>query len=199
MGKRVDRPYRIFVLSVIGGTLKEASEGDDNQGAPTWSRDGRFLLYGNVLCQHDHTCAIHKIDLTSGKTTIVPESQGLGTARWSPNGQYIAALDSAHRALTVFDMAGQRWRTLANGINGNDVSWSSDSLYVYTKSSMTGHAEILRVPVTGGAAQTVLNLEALSKSPGQLDTWFSLTPDNALILNRWLNASEIFALNYRGQ
>jgi len=41
-----------------------------------------------------------------------------------------------------------------------------------------------------------LKLDSFSKAAGQLDTWFSLTPDNALILNRWLNTSEIYALNY---
>jgi len=41
-----------------------------------------------------------------------------------------------------------------------------------------------------------LNLDSFCKSAGQLDTWFSLAPDNAIILNRWLNTSEIYALNY---
>jgi hypothetical protein len=53
------------------------------------------------------------------------------------------------------------------------------------------------VAVGGGAVETVLNLDSFSKSVGQLDTWFSLTPDNALLLNRWLNTSEIYALNYK--
>jgi len=62
--------------------------------------------------------------------------------------------------------------------------------------SMSGETEILRVAVGGGSVQIVLKLDSFSKAAGQLDTWFSLTPDNALILNRWLNTSEIYALNY---
>jgi Tol biopolymer transport system component len=99
--------------------------------------------------------------------------------------------------LDVFDLGSQKWHMLVEGINGNDVSWSSDSRWVYTKSSMNGSAEILRVVVDGDTVQTVLNLDSFSKSPGQLDTWFSLTPDNALLLNRSLNTSEIYALSYR--
>jgi hypothetical protein len=64
---------------------------------------------------------------------------------------------------------------------------------------MNGQTEILRVAVGGGSVQTVLNLNSFSKSAGQLDTWFSLTPDNTLILNRWLNTSEIYALSYKEQ
>jgi len=197
MGKQPDQPYRIFVIPAIGGVPKEASQGDDNQGAPTWSPDGKFLAYGNVLCLEEHNCAIHTINLASGNITALPDSQGLATARWSPDGRHIAALNTARRELDIFDLDHQHWRKLAAGINGNDVAWSSDSRYVYTKSSLNGPTEILRVTVGGGAVQTILNLDSFSKSPGQLDTWFSLTPDNALILNRWLNTSEIYELNYK--
>lgn len=197
MGKRADRPWRIYVVAAAGGDSKETSEGNDNQGAPTWSPDGRFLAYGNVLCQEEHACAIHKIDLASGRVTTIPDSQGLGTARWSPDGKYIAALNPVEHELYVFDLDRQKWHKLADGINGNDVSWSSDSQYANTKSSINGQTEILRVPVSGGSVQAVLNLNSFSKSLGQLDTWFSLTPDNALMLNRWLNTSEIYALSYQ--
>jgi Tol biopolymer transport system component len=196
MGQLPHRPFRIFVLPAAGGVFKEASRGDDSQGAPTWSPDGRFLVYGNVFCQEGGTCAIHRIDLASGKVITLPNSQGLSTARLSPDGRHIAALNAVERELLVFDRGSQRWRKLADGINGNDVSWSSDSRYVYTKSSMSGPTEILRVAVGGGTVETVLNLDSFSKSVGQLDTWFSLTPDNAVLLNRWLNTSEIYALNY---
>ena len=125
-------------------------KGDDNQGAPTWSPDGKSLVYGNVLCQEERTCAIHKIDLASGEVSTLPGSLGLGTARWSRDGRHIAALNPAQHELMVFDLNSQRWRKLAGGINGNHVSWSSDSRYVYTKSSMSGSTKILRVPVGGG-------------------------------------------------
>lgn len=197
MGKQPNRPWRIFIIPAAGGTPKEASQGDDNQGAPTWSPDGNSLVYGNLDCQGDHTCGVHKIDLASGKITTLPGSQGLGTARLSPDGQHIAALSPALHKLYVFDVGQRRWRVLADGINGNDVSWSSDSRFIYTKSSMSGQAKILRVAVRGDAVETVLNLGSFSEAAGELDVWFALTPDNALLLNRWLNASEIYALNYQ--
>jgi dipeptidyl aminopeptidase/acylaminoacyl peptidase len=199
MGQKPTGPWRIFIVSAAGGVFKEASQSDDSQGAPSWSPDGKHLVYGNVDCQVEETCAIHRIDLESGKVTTLPGSQGLGTARWSPDGQHISALNPAQHKLLVFDVGKRKWRVLAEKINGNDVSWSSDSRFVYTKSSMSGHSEILRVDVSSGAVQTVLNLDSFGGATGQLDTWFSLTPDNALLLNRWLNTSEIYALNYREQ
>ena len=197
MGKQPDRPWRIFVVSLVGGTLKEASQGDDNQGAPTWSLDGKFLAYGNVGCQEERRCAIHTVNLATGATETLPQSQGLGTARWSPNGKYIAALNPERRELYVFNFSRQRWRKLAENTNGNDLSWSTDSQYLYTNRLISGGAEILRVPVDGESLQTVLNLDSFSESPGRLDTWFSVTPENSIILHRWLSTSEIYALSYR--
>jgi dipeptidyl aminopeptidase/acylaminoacyl peptidase len=199
MGKQPKRPWRIFIAPVAGGKPKEASQSDDNQGAPTWSPDGKSLVYGNVDCEGEETCAIHKIDVANGEVTKLPDSQGLGTARWSPDGKHIAALNPAQHKLVVFDVGRREWRALAENVNGNDISWSSDSRFIYSRSSMNGQASILRVPESGGSVQTVLNLRSFSQETGELDTWFSLTPDNELLLNRWLNTSEIYALSYREQ
>ena len=196
MGKTGALPWRIFIVGAMGGLPKEASEGNDNQGAPTWSPDGKSLAYGGVHCQEEHTCAIHRIDMESGRITTIPGSQGLGTARWSPDGRYIAALNPVRAELHVFDVGRQKWRRLAEGINGNDLNWSSDSRNLYANTSVTGKAQILRIPTEGGSAEVVVNLDSLSKSVGYLGNWFSLTPDDSIMLNRWLDGSEIYALSY---
>jgi Tol biopolymer transport system component len=196
MGKQPDRPWRIFVVDAARGVAKEASHSNDNQGAPTWSPDGRFLVYGNVVCQEEHTCAIHKINLATGAIETLSDSQGLGTARWSPDGRHIGALDPERRELYVFDLDRRKWRKLAANTNGNDLSWSADSQYLYTDRTLRNRTEILRVPVGRGSIQTVLNLDLFSESVGHLDSWVGVTPDNGIILNRWLNTSEIYALNY---
>lgn len=176
---------------------KEASEGDDDQGAPTWSPDGKSLVYGNVYCQEEQTCAIHRIDVESGRVTTLPGSQGLATARWSPDGRYVAALNPVRREVYVFVLDRQRWHRLAGGVNGNDLNWSSDSRYIYAASSMSGQVKILRIPVESGSVEVVLNLGSLSKSVGYLGPWFSVTPDDSIVLNRWLDGSEIYALSYQ--
>jgi Tol biopolymer transport system component len=199
MGRLPDRPWRIFIVPSEGGTPREAGKSDDNQGAPTWSLDGRFLIYGNVYCLGDGTCAIHRINLASGAVTTIPDSKGLATARWSPNGKYIAALNSTDHEVYILDVGHRGWRRLANDINGNDLSWSTDSKFIFATSSMNGPQRIARIPVIGGPEQIVLDIDSLGKSVGRLDPGFSLTPDNALILNRWISTSEIYALKYSGR
>ncbi len=130
MGAMPGHPWRDYILRVSDGALRGASKRSDNQGAPTWSPHGKYLLYGNVMCQETQSCAIHRIDVATGKAETIPGSSGLMTARWSPNGKYIAALQPTSFQLMLFDGATQKWRPLANGIDGADLSWSPDSHYI---------------------------------------------------------------------
>jgi Tol biopolymer transport system component len=196
MGKKPGMPWRIYLMSALGDVPKDASEGSDNQGAPTWSPDGKFLVYGNVLCQGERACAIRTINLATGKVEMLSHSQGLTTARWSPDGRHIAALDRERHELYVFDLNRQEWHRLAESTNGDDISWSADSQHLYTKRSRQNDSVILLIPVGGGVEQIVLDLAPLSRLAGHLDTWFSVTPDGSIITDRWLNASEIYAVSY---
>jgi hypothetical protein len=194
--KNPGRPWRIYVVSREGGTPTEASSGQENQGAPTWSADGRWLAYANVGCQGSSDCAVHRIELAGGKTETVPNSTGLRTARWSPDGRYIAALQGERHQLLVFDIAKQRWRKLSDSITGDDLSWSHDSRYLYSNRSIGEKPEIFRISVAGGNPQSVVDLESISRLTSRLDSGLCIAPDDSVILVRQINSTEIYALDW---
>jgi dipeptidyl aminopeptidase/acylaminoacyl peptidase len=196
MGRNIGWPWRIYVVPSEGGTPREASVGRDNQGAPTWSPDGKWLAYANVLCQESHTCSVHRIELATGKIETLPGSAGLQTARWSPDGRYIAALRPEQHQLLVFDTEKQNWTKLADSIVGADLNWSRDSRYLYSNRPVGYKPEILRIPVNGGNPENVVNLESLGKLTGRFSDGLSIAPDNSVILIREINASEIYALDF---
>ncbi|WP_348263934.1 hypothetical protein P8935_05210 [Telmatobacter sp. DSM 110680] len=202
-GKRIafmeslpNKPFRIFVISANGGTPKEAGVGADSQGAPTWSPDGRMLAYGSVECQETKTCAIHKIDLATGLESTVPDSEGLGTARWSPDGRFIAALDPVRHLVMLFSEQRHRWREIANGVNGNDLSWSADSRYLFANRPTGDQPQIIRISIRDGKIDTAVDLSKLSKLQGRFDSWFAIGPDNAIILSREMSSNEIYSISY---
>jgi hypothetical protein len=51
---------------------------------------------------------------------------------------------------------------LAEGINGNDLAWSSDSRYIYASKPKGDMPQIVRVSPNRGAVESVLNLSSLN-------------------------------------
>lgn len=196
MGRRANAPYRIFVTSAAGGPLHEASRGTDNQGAPTWSPDGTHLVYGRVMCQEDKTCAIGEIDLRTGQQSVVQGSEGLSTARWSPDGRYIAALRADRCQVFLLDRRTGKWRKLADGVNGNDLGWAPNSRAVYASKPGGDKPEVIRISLLDGKAEPAVDLTSFSKLQGRVDTWFAVTPNDSILFLHLANGSEVYSIHY---
>jgi Tol biopolymer transport system component len=199
MGKEHGKPWRIFLINRDGNAMKEAAHGDDNQGAPTWSADGSMLVYGNISCEETHSCWIRRIDLSSGEEKMLPNSDGFRSARWSPNGKYILALQPQGDELMLFDVRAQNWRRLANSITGDSPNWSDDSQYIYVDTLEEKKSVIQRIRMSDGQRSTVVDLTSLQKNPGQLDFWIGLAPDNAPLVLHQFTAVDIYGLEWTAQ
>lgn len=195
MGWQPGKPHRIYLIDRNGGPAAEASEGSDNQGAPSWSPDGKELVYGNVLGEETHDGCIRRINLATRKVEDVPGSQDFRTARWSPDGRHVAALRWRTGELMLFDFRTGQWKVAAGDITGDDISWSSDSQFVYADSPRQKNPVVRRVRISDGKIETITNLAPFQKMAGQVK-WLGLTPDNSSILLHLYPASEVYALDW---
>lgn len=196
MGRRPDKPWRIYVTPAAGGGVREASIGTDSQGAPTWSPDGRSLVYGRVECQEENTCAVGEIDLKAGQQSVIQGSEGLSTARWSPDGRYIAALRDDKYQVVLLDRRTGKWRKLADGVNGNDLAWAPDSKTLYASRPGGDRPEVLRISLSRGKVEPAVDLTDFSKMSGRIDTWFAITPNGSILFVREVSGNDVYALHY---
>jgi Tol biopolymer transport system component len=199
MGKLAGKPWRIYLVGRDGGSPREAAIGDDNQGAPTWSPDSKTIAYGRVECEHDRSCGIFLLNLDTGRAQPLPESETLRTARWSPDGKYIAALQRDTRAVELFDLKGGRWHKLAENMAGDDMSWSKDSKTLYVSCLVGAKPSIDQVRISDRSRSVAVDFIPLQKMPGQLGMWFGLSPDDSPIILHLYTSSEVYALDSNEQ
>lgn len=196
MAREPGKPWRIFLIDRDGKNLIEAAKGDDNQGGPSWSPDGKELVYANVNCNPAQACWIRRVEVATGKTDLLPGSYSLRTARWSPDGKYIAALQPATEELMLFNLSSRRWAKLANSVNGDNINWSSDSQTIFVDNPHGEHPTIDRIRVPDGRRTTVASLASLQNIFGTVGTWVGLAPDDSPILFHSFGSSEIYSLEW---
>jgi Tol biopolymer transport system component len=153
---------KIHIIPAAGGTPEPLVADDVEQGMPSWSRDGRQLVFGDVppvFGQPDGTEVLHRLDVATKTMSTVPGSRGLWTSRWSPDGRYISALtieQSRRQSLQLFDVEKQEWRS-TDADHVNAPTWSRDSKYIYYDTE--GARRVLRrVRVSDGSVEQIADI-----------------------------------------
>jgi Tol biopolymer transport system component len=192
------RPWKVFLISMQGGTPQEIFAESQHQGDPSWSPDGKQLVFGRVgwLTASLEKIAIRVLDLNSKQVSTIPGSDGLYSPRWSPDGKHLAALSSDSKKLLLFDFRTQKWTDWINepGFIGFP-SWSRDAKYVYYDYYATTSTErnsFRRVKVGQTRSEFLIDLRDLHRYRGS--SWSGLTPDDSALFIRDLSTDEIYSL-----
>src|SRR6516164_8894212 len=99
------------------------------QQDPNWSPDGNKIVFSSNG-NNPNTAQIRVLDLSNQQLSTLPESQGLYSPRWSPDGRYIVAMPFDSLSLRLFDFQTEKWSELLKGSIAFP-SWSTNGLYVY--------------------------------------------------------------------
>jgi Tol biopolymer transport system component/DNA-binding winged helix-turn-helix (wHTH) protein len=193
IGKLPGQAWRVRVVSVEGGSYAPVTTISDEEGAPTWSPDGAQLAFGGIAVPPEKTrgkLVIHILNLKSGQISEVPGSEGLWTARWSPDGRYIAALTQDSRHLMLFDFRTNRWVQLASMNSIEDIVWSRHEAAVYINGEIgAGDFAIFHVQIPGGKVEQVASLNGRADSD-----WLGLTPEGAPLVAGVMVGQEVYAM-----
>ncbi|HEV2378955.1 MAG TPA: hypothetical protein VG206_04070 [Terriglobia bacterium] len=195
MARSPGKPWRVYLVAAAGGVPAEVTSESGEEGAPTWSPDASALLFADVSCEASGTCAIRLVNLKTRQVTRLAGSEGLRTARWSPDGRYVAAIQQERGILMLFDFRARQWTQLG-AAGGDNLSWSRDSKYIYGDDPQGPDPTVFRVRIRDRRRERVASLKSVLQLGGRY-LWFGLTPDDSVIAYETVRTPEIYALDWK--
>ena len=95
-------------FSSEGGSARQLLPDDRQQQLdPNYSPMEDKIVFGSE--SNDPSSAIRVLDVASRQVSNLPDSQGVYSPRWSPDGRYISAFSADSRRLLLFDFKTQKW------------------------------------------------------------------------------------------
>jgi dipeptidyl aminopeptidase/acylaminoacyl peptidase len=181
-----------YVVSSQGGAprlLLPEEAGPETDA--NWSPDGPIVFSTSREAGDDPKSVIRILELDGNHVTTLPESVGMYSPRWSPDGHAIVTLNQKSLGLNIFDLRTKRWSTPYKGPVGFP-RWSKDSHSIYVL-RFQDNPGLLRVPASGGNAERIADLK-IGHYTGFYSVWLGLDPTDAPLLLRDVGTSDVYAL-----
>ncbi|PYX05887.1 MAG: hypothetical protein DMG88_20025 [Acidobacteria bacterium] len=194
-GSRPGKARKVCLVSAAGGSVQELLPEERTQADPTWSPDGNSISFGRMPILELGSAGqvnIEILDLRSHQASTLPDSAGLYSPRWSPDGRYLAAMPSDSSKLMLFDFTTKKWSDLAKG-GIAFPNWSQDGKYLYYEEFL--RAEIRRIEIASQKVEVLAGLKELRRPNAISGYWNAPVPDGSFLVMRDMGIQEIYALD----
>jgi len=198
-GRTPGQVWGIYILPASGGTPERIAPMDFDTLDPTWSADGKSLIFGRLsnAIRGTKENAIFSVDLTTGQVNPLPGSAGMFSPRWSPDGRFLLAIAATFDKLLLYDFSRQKWEDLVVQGSPNYPNWSKDGQYVYFSDPFVPNLPAYRVRVSDRRVEHLVNLADYGRlAIGRFGWWTGLAPDDSILAIRDISVQEIYALNW---
>lgn len=201
MARERGKLWRTYLIDAGGGTPKPLLNEDRNAADPSWSADGKSLVFGrepDSMGKESGSHSIEMVQLETMKTEIVPGSEGMFSPRWSPDGRWIAALTLDQKSLMIYDVTQNRWKELAK-TSASDPIWSADSKAIYVNAFLEDKQPILKISVPTGDVHLVADLNSF-RDQATINYFFGgLTPQDEPLIQPRIGTGDLYSLDLKGR
>lgn len=192
-GRRgVRQTLAIYTINAEGGGPTLLPTDQEQPADPTWSPDGKSIAYCTAGGFSGRFHEVWILDLKSHKSSKVPGSDGLWSARWSPDGKYLAAVGGNPSKLWLYSFKTQKWSDLASG-NPNWPAWSSDSRFVHFAQSSS--ASLARINVLDHTVEETAPIKGVPSVAVPYSSWAGVTLDGRPVITRDTGIEEVYAFD----
>lgn len=197
MGREPGKLWRLYIVDAQGGDILPVLKETRNEADPDWSPDGNSLVFGrlpDLMAEKSLPKAIYIVDLQTRQVTTLPNSEGLFSPRWSPDGRYIVAMPLDQSKLVFYDTATHTWKTLI-ARPAHDPVWSNDSRWIYFHDFLAQDQPVYRVSVPDGKLERVAGLKSVQPLD-VLDFRFAgLTPGDVPLVSARISTANIYSID----
>lgn len=185
----------IFVAPLAGGAPRQVFPEDVYQADPSWSPDGNLLAFARAK-PDPSSFSIWVLNLKTNQFSRVPGSDGMRCPAWSPDGHFIATASEDWHKLLLYDFRAQHWTQLAapTVLNGNGITWSKDSKFLYFQDFLGKDEALYRVRLDNRKIEVVASFETLLRNGAQRVAFNGIAPDGSFTLSVERGGSDIYAL-----
>jgi len=190
------QPWKAYLVSASGGDSPKqiaASAPADADTDPTWTSDGKSVIFARAPAGARDGQAIYRADLSSGNLTLIPGSSGFFSPRTSPDGRHIVAFTTDAKQLMLLDQNTSSWSALAQADHFGFNEWSPDGKYVYAIENNGESGKIVRIGIKDRILEDVLSLRGFPQLDDLFADSYGLTPDGKVLLMRDHSVQEIYA------
>lgn len=190
-------PWRIYLVSSEGGALVRLYEDNHQQADPTWTPDGKKIVFGGLgerMSSDQEQSAIYEFDLASHKVEKIPGSENLFSPRLSPDGSSILAMASDQTRIVVYDGRSGHWKSLVQ-MNVGDPTWSSNGREIYFQNYELARRPIYKVELATGKLSEVASMAMLHSVPASDFRLISLAPNDRILASIRTSTVNVYSIH----
>lgn len=192
------KPTRAYVVNADGGPAKEILAQDGQQSVPAWSPDGsEIALAVNVETSTVPNAprGIYIVNVPTGKTRKVPDSEGFTSPMWSPDGKYFTAKTADETTILLLDPKAEKWKAIAKGSALSGLTWSRDSKYLFVQKIDEEGEPTYRLRAADFKEERLVDCRSLLQAGAEMCVLESTQADGSLTFVLKKSGGQVYALD----